>query len=171
MHWYLKVLKDYAVFRGRARRKEYWMFVLVNVSISVILFGGDVLIRGGLERAMAASIGLSGAYGLAVLLPSVAVQVRRLHDLDRTGWWMLMVLVPQGVGWLVGLLRLVDSRDTFGLSDPQHPVLMVAGILIMAGGLILFIFFCMKGTSGSNRYGPDPLGAEDDDADVWPDVA
>lgn len=171
MHWYLTVLKQYATFKGRARRKEYWMFVLVNVSISIILFGGDVLIRGGVERAMGATIGLSGAYGLAVLLPSIAVQVRRLHDLDRTGWWLLMVLVPQAVGWVFGFMQAIDPADRWGLSDPAHPALVTAGILIMIGGLILFVFFCLKGTSGSNRYGPDPLGASDDDADVWPDVA
>ena len=171
MNWYLKVLENYAVFRGRARRKEYWMFVLVNTLISAVLFGLDVLLRGSLEVAAQASIGLSSVYGLAVLLPSIAVQARRLHDLDRTGWWLSIVLVPQAVAWLVGLLRMVGEADRFGLSDPMHPVLVGAGVFSVAGWLILFVMFCLKGTSGSNRYGADPLGAQDEDGDVWPDVA
>ena len=81
MHWYFKVLKNYVGFKGRARRREYWMFVLVNSSITLVLFAGDVLLRGSVASALVAGFGFSGAYGLAVLLPSIAVRVRRLHDL------------------------------------------------------------------------------------------
>ena len=81
MKWYVDVLKKYAVFNGRARRKEYWMFVLINVLISAAL--GFV---GGL-------IGLSiigSIYSLAVLVPSIAVGVRRMHDTDHSGWFLLI---------------------------------------------------------------------------------
>lgn len=91
MEWYLTVLRQYAVFRGRARRKEYWMFFLVNLLIAVAInvaagMLGDLL-GGGL-----AVLGL--VYSLAVLVPGVAVGVRRLHDTGRSGWWMLVALVP-----------------------------------------------------------------------------
>ena len=98
MNWYLKVLKQYAVFRGRARRKEYWMFVLINFIIGVVL--GLISPTSG-DPANGQSLLLS-IYTLAMLLPSIAVGVRRLHDIGRTGWWMLISLIP-----LIGVLVLI----------------------------------------------------------------
>ena len=86
MEWYIKVMQNFLVFSGRARRKEYWMFVLFNV---LITFGI------GLAESMIGLPGtLSSFYALVVLIPSVAVGVRRLHDTGRTGWWMLLNLLP-----------------------------------------------------------------------------
>jgi len=79
MNWYFEVLKKYAVFRGRARREEYWMFFLVNF---IVLF-----IVGLIEPLVG---GLVGIYQLGTLIPSIAVGVRRLHDTDRRGWWLLV---------------------------------------------------------------------------------
>ena len=79
MNWYLEVLKKYAVFDGRARRKEYWMFFLINFIIAVVL---------GLIETIVGTI-----YELVVLIPSIAVGVRRMHDTDRSGWWLLLPLV------------------------------------------------------------------------------
>ena len=94
MQWYLKVLKNYIGFQGRARRKEYWMFFLFNFLITVLLSIIEVMLGlGGI---------LSGIYGLFVLLPSIAVNVRRLHDIGRTGWWMLLSFIP-----VVGLIVLL----------------------------------------------------------------
>ena len=91
MNWYLEVLKKYAVFSGRARRKEYWYFVLFNVIIAVVLGGVDRVIG----TSHGAGTGLLGSiYSLAVLLPGIAVTVRRLHDTDRSGWWLLIGLIP-----------------------------------------------------------------------------
>lgn len=92
MSWYLEALKKYAVFQGRARRKEYWYFVLFNVLISAVLAFVD-----GATGTYNADLGmglLGGLYGLAIFIPSLAVLVRRLHDTDRTGWWALAALVP-----------------------------------------------------------------------------
>jgi uncharacterized membrane protein YhaH (DUF805 family) len=86
VNWYLAVLKNYAGFSGRARRTEYWMFFLVNLVIAVVL---DIL---GLYARFFTIIGL--LYGLAVLIPSLAVGVRRLHDTGRSGWWLLIGLIP-----------------------------------------------------------------------------
>jgi uncharacterized membrane protein YhaH (DUF805 family) len=98
MSWYLKVLKNYAVFDGRARRAEYWYFALFSTIFSSILVLIDMAIGFGGEGYGL----LSGIYGIAVLVPSIAVTVRRLHDTDRTGWWILIVFVP-----LVGLIGLL----------------------------------------------------------------
>ena len=92
MNWYLEVLNKYAVFEGRARRKEYWSFVLFNVLISIALgvidrLTGNVNLETGLGL-------LSGIYGLGVMIPGMAVSVRRLHDTDRSGWWLLITFVP-----------------------------------------------------------------------------
>lgn len=86
MSWYLEVLKKYAVFSGRARRKEYWMFFLINLIISFALgFVGALLgDKGGI---------IGNLYSLALLVPSIAVGVRRLHDTNRVGWWLLVPIV------------------------------------------------------------------------------
>jgi len=101
MNWYLEVLKKYAVFSGRARRKEYWYFVLFNIIIMIIL-----IIIG---RAIDSSI-LSTIYSLAVLIPSIAVDIRRLHDTNRTGWWLLIGLIPI-IGWIVLLIFMVQDSQ------------------------------------------------------------
>ncbi|WP_298448895.1 DUF805 domain-containing protein [uncultured Marinobacter sp.] len=108
MNWYLQVLKKYAVFNGRARRAEYWWFVLFNIIISLALGAID-----GVTGTFSPEAGLGllgGLYTLAVLLPSLAVTVRRLHDTGRSGWWFLMVFVPL-IGAIVLLVFMVlDSK-------------------------------------------------------------
>jgi uncharacterized membrane protein YhaH (DUF805 family) len=99
MNWYVGVLKKYAVFSGRARRTEFWVFVLINFIISVIL----AIIDGVAGMRYGMGMGVLGTiYSLAVLIPSLAVGVRRLHDTNRTGWWWFIVLVP-----LVGAIILI----------------------------------------------------------------
>lgn len=109
MEWYLDVLKNkYAQFTGRARRLEYWYFALFNVIASIVLAVLDGLF-GTFNTATGAGL-LSGLYALAVLVPSLAVAVRRLHDTDRTGWWLLIALVPV-IGVIVLLVfMLIDSQ-------------------------------------------------------------
>ena len=99
MNWYLHVLKNYATFSGRARRKEYWMFFLISALISIVLTLLDILLG---TYSVEYEAGLfSGLYSLLILLPSIAVVVRRLHDTDRSGWWILISLIP-----LVGVIVL-----------------------------------------------------------------
>lgn len=87
MNWYMTVLKKYAEFNGRARRTEFWMFVLINAIIGWALnFVGMMLL--GESGAM---LGL--LYNLAVLLPSIGVGIRRMHDTNRSGWWILLPFV------------------------------------------------------------------------------
>ncbi len=87
MYWYLTVLKKYAVFSGRARRKEYWMFVLFNFIIGFIL--GVIEGITGINPGSNAGI-LGSIYTLAILIPSIAVAVRRMHDVGKSGWFVLI---------------------------------------------------------------------------------
>jgi len=108
MNWYLAVLKKYAEFSGRARRQEYWMFFLVNIIISIILAVIDKM-AGSFSEAAGMGV-LGGLYSLAILIPSIAVSMRRLHDTDRSGWWLLIGLIPV-IGAIVLIVFLVqDSK-------------------------------------------------------------
>jgi uncharacterized membrane protein YhaH (DUF805 family) len=106
LSWFIEALKKYAVFSGRSRRKEYWYFVLFVVLISIVLNIIDGLF-GTYHRSTGAGL-LSTIFSLAILIPSISVSVRRLHDIDRTGWWVLISLVPL-VGWIVLLVFHVQD--------------------------------------------------------------
>jgi len=114
--WYLEALKKYAVFTDRSRRKEYWYFVLFNIIVALVLAAIDALLG---TFSSSGNIGLlSGIYGLAVIIPSIAVTVRRIHDIDRTGWWVLINLVPFGsiVILIFTLLDGTPGGNRFGPS-------------------------------------------------------
>ncbi|QPB83175.1 DUF805 domain-containing protein [Pseudoalteromonas rubra] len=97
---YLSVFKNYFEFKGRARRKEYWVFILSSILVSVVL--GLVDITLGLYSEEAGLGLLSGLYALAIIIPSIALSVRRLHDTGRSGWWVLLSLIP-----LIGPIVLI----------------------------------------------------------------
>ena len=100
MQWYLKVVKNYVGFDGRARRTEYWMFILVHIAIVAVL----ALISGTLYQL----------YSLAVFLPSVAAAIRRMHDTNHSGWWVLLPIVN-----LVFALTEGDKGDNQYGADPK----------------------------------------------------
>jgi uncharacterized membrane protein YhaH (DUF805 family) len=110
---YLGVLRRYAEFNGRARRSEYWNFVLVSTAITIALMIVDALLRKVMGFAF-----LQIAYGLAVLVPSLAVAARRLHDTDRSGWWMLLAFVPL-VGLVVLYFLAQDSAPAMNRYGPS----------------------------------------------------
>ena len=100
MEWYLKVMRDnYANFKGRARRKEYWMFVLINSIISVFC----ILLDSMLGTVWSIGYGpIYIGYGLAVFVPGLAVAIRRLHDIGKSGWYYLLFIIPIiGPIWLI----------------------------------------------------------------------
>lgn len=108
MNWYLKVMKQYADFNGRARRKEFWMFVLFNIIFAIVA----TMIDGGLGTNMAPlPYGyIYIAYCLVTFIPGLAVSVRRLHDVGKSGWWIFIALVPLiGAIWLL-VLYCTDSQ-------------------------------------------------------------
>lgn len=92
MSWFLKAFSQYADFSGRARRREYWYFQLFSFLITVALAIVDILFGTFSDEA---GLGLfSGIASIAMFLPAWAVQVRRLHDIGRSGWWILIGLIP-----------------------------------------------------------------------------
>jgi len=127
MEWMVMPLKRYADFSGRSRRKEYWMFVLlqlliiIGICIIAVIFGGfSPDISGGMPAGGGLLMGLLGLFTLAFIIPSIAVQVRRFHDQDKSGWFVLLNLIPY------------------------------------IGGLVVLVFMCLDGTRGTNRFGEDP---------------
>ena len=108
-------LKKYAQFSGRSRRKEYWLYTLFYVAITFLTFYVDAVMGEG-EGV------LSLLLWLLLLVPGIAVIVRRLHDIDKSGWWSIILFIP------------------------------------LIGPIVIIVFMCLDGTSGTNRFGPDPKG-------------
>lgn len=121
MEWYLKVLNQYADFKGRARRQEYWMFALINGLATIVLYALAMFFSDSAFGLifMAAYV----LYALAVFVPSLAVLVRRLHDTNRSGWWFFIAFIPI-VGPIV-LLVWLATEGTYGANnygyDPKDP--------------------------------------------------
>ncbi len=119
MSWYLDVLKKYAVFDGRAGRPEYWYFFLFNLIVSLVLSIVDAIVgttSGGFGV-------LSGLYSLAVLLPAIGVGIRRLHDIGKSGWWLLIGVIPI-VGWIILIVlaaRESDGPNAYGVAPALAP--------------------------------------------------
>lgn len=114
MNWYFEVLKKYAVFTGRARRSEYWYFVLFNLIISILIGIIDYSIGTFNEET---GRGIFGTiYSLGVLIPAIAVSIRRMHDVGKSGWF---ILIP-----IYNLILAVTDGDTgenqYG-PDPKNP--------------------------------------------------
>ena len=144
------VFRNFANFSGRAQRSEFWWFVLfafISQSIlSLVPFVG-------------------GIYSLVLLLPSLAVTARRLHDTDRTAWWMLFYLVPI-VGFIIlAIVTLsllgINAFDPLQVNDVGWGVVGILFLVWLLGSIaawiVLLVFQIMPGTVGPNRYGPDPL--------------
>ena len=173
MEWMFMPLKRYADFSGRSRRMEFWMWQLFQLIVYVVvvvlamaLGGGAMMMmgRGGDPSAVMAAGGtvmiimlVYGLYCLAVLIPSIAVAVRRLHDTDRTGWWVLAPLAPYLLMIVAGMMA-ASSPDSAVMAGGLALVSMIA-VLVLA--LVLLIFYFLEGTRGPNRFGPDPKGGTD----------
>ncbi|MEI6866340.1 DUF805 domain-containing protein [Flavicella sp.] len=109
MNWYLIVLKKYADFKGRARRKEYWMFVLFNMIISMIL--------SVLDSTIGLSVGISMIYSIAVMVPGISVGIRRMHDVGKSGWFLLFPIYN-----IILTIRDGDKGVNEYGSDPKNPI-------------------------------------------------
>ena len=154
------VFRNYINFKGRAQRSEFWWFTLFSVIVSVVL--------GILGSALPALNILEGIYSLAVLLPSLAVTVRRLHDTNRPAWWLLIYLAIF-LAWLIGVIILAIS---IGIDDPEvletdfqdwpgyTAYIIVCLLLSLAGAVTMIVICAQRGTVGANRYGPDPMQRE-----------
>ncbi len=121
MNWYLDVLHNYIGFNGRARRTEYWMFIVVNM---VFIFVLGVIDRLTGWRLVGACGVLTTVYGVLIFLPWWAVQFRRLHDTDRSAWWWLLLIIPV-VGWIIIILfncqRGTEGENRYGPDPLEAP--------------------------------------------------
>lgn len=149
MFWYLEVMRKYAVFEGRARRKEYWMFQLVNsIIVLTLAFGIALEIPSTVYRRsnpfpLLLPLIILLAYVLATFIPALAVSVRRLHDTNLSGWWLLISLVPLG-GIVIFVFHVLDSNPGpnqygpnpkgFGAPADQYSVYATRAMAQAAGG-------------------------------------
>ena len=114
MDWYLKVLKQYTDFSGRARRKEYWMFTLFHFIIIFVLAFATAFMSGGLESNEEPSIVMVVIlviYVLATLIPSIALSVRRLHDIGKSGWMYLITFIPYIGGFILLIFACMEGES------------------------------------------------------------
>jgi uncharacterized membrane protein YhaH (DUF805 family) len=151
------VLSKYATFSGRARRAEYWWFYLFTILVGLATSAVDA----GLNTAFNNEVGIVGTVtSLGLLLPSLAVTARRLHDTGRTGWWMLLPVVPLLATIVVGsaaAFATVFSPDANGTPAAAMLVLLVGCVLItLAASITLLVFLCLDSKPGPNKYGPSP---------------
>jgi uncharacterized membrane protein YhaH (DUF805 family) len=109
--WYLEVLKNYAEFGGRARRAEYWYFTLVSTIVVAVLVA--------LDLATGIYPILTGLYAFAVFIPSLAVSIRRLHDTGRSGWWIVIALVPLAGAIVLLVFYVQDGASAENLYGPN----------------------------------------------------
>ena len=132
MNYFLTcITTNYVAFSGRARRAEYWYYALFITIAWIIAAVGDFALGTSIADPMGNPSGfgaLTIILGLATFLPSISVLVRRLHDTDRSAWWLLLYLLP------------------------------------LIGPIVMFVFLVLKGTTGENKFGPDPIagGAYDE---------
>lgn len=135
MEWMLMPFRRYADFSGRSQRKEYWMFLLFYLIITLLcvlfMLAGGMTIADGDQSEPGLlfwlGVGVLVIFALGSIIPSIAVQVRRFHDQDKSGWLVLLGFIPY------------------------------------VGGLIVIIFMCIEGTRGPNRFGNDPKNPTDSD--------
>lgn len=132
MNWYLEVLKKYAEFNGRARRKEYWMFTLFNCifyfAYCIVAMVAVAALGRNTEPAIAFAVFIPlWLYGLAVFIPSLAVTVRRLHDTGRSGFWFLISLVPFVGGIILLVFVCSDSQPGPNMFGPNPKEIQAFG--------------------------------------------
>ena len=144
MLWYWVALTKFAQFHGRARRKEFWYFVLFYTLFSIPF--------GLVDEFLLGIPILVDIYNLAFLIPFIAVGVRRLHDMGRSGWWMLLY-----AGLLLSWILNVVMRFSGEASDETFLVLGIISIVGLVGMIVLIVFMVRKSQPGHNRYGSDPL--------------
>jgi uncharacterized membrane protein YhaH (DUF805 family) len=109
VHWYTDVIRRYADFDGRSGRPEFWWFALWNVAITLVIYIVGIAILGSTTGGLLADL-----YGLLLLLPSLGVEIRRLHDTNKTGWWILIAFIP-----IVGAIVLIVFFASAGTPGPN----------------------------------------------------
>lgn len=173
MEWMLMPLKRYADFSGRSRRTEFWMWVLFQFLIGLgfvvimMVVGGAAALSGDPTQLMA--VGgivlvlylLNFLLMLAFFIPNLAVTIRRLHDTNRSGFWVWLFWGPY-----LAMLFSLFVVGAGAASNSQEGAMaggllyLISALALMVGGIVLLVFMFLEGTRGPNRYGADPKGAD-----------
>jgi uncharacterized membrane protein YhaH (DUF805 family) len=163
MEWMFMPLRRYAEFSGRSRRMEYWMFALFQFLLFFVFWALMIAVAGsyfmtgdlrGIVAAGGAIMILCAVFGLiwlALLVPAIAVGVRRLHDTNRSGWWLLAPVAASVLTNIVGRAsNSLGSASAVGL---------VGSLITLVLSIVVIVFMLLDGTRGPNRFGDDPKGA------------
>lgn len=174
MKWFIKCLRQYFDFKGRARRKEYWMFYLWILIIEAVIFLVSFLLGGGLPgvgadpgmppELMPRSVGMGmfftgllTLYGLALFIPQLAVTVRRLHDTGKSGWWLLVYYIV--IICAATVLSLTAVKATMDGNELVEWPVWVSLVLLLVISILFLVLMVKKGDAGRNKYGEDPKDA------------
>lgn len=152
VEWALMPIRKYAHFSGRAPRAEYWWYYLVLlVAYVVAIF---------IDRSIGSKV--LGPYGIVavllwigLLIPTLAVGVRRMHDTDRTGWWILAPIVPYVIGFAMAGPAALDPARLAAASGAM--MFLLLGLVL---AIVVLVFTLLPGTAGPNKHGADPYGAD-----------
>lgn len=163
--WAKRPFQKYADFSGRAPRAEFWWYILAIVVAAAVISIIESML--GLSRVF-------GPYGpitlillVATFIPSLAVQTRRLHDTNRSGWWLvafylLYCVLLWSIWPMLGAMSSMDGAVTDPAAMPAMPtgIAMFASLAIFVMAIVLIVFWCFEGTKGDNKYGPDPYAGQ-----------
>jgi uncharacterized membrane protein YhaH (DUF805 family) len=147
--WATEPLRRFAQFGGRAPRAEYWWFVLMTTVIGLTAALVDRLLGLG-------PLGVETLVSLGFAVPQLAVGIRRLHDIGRSGWWLGAPLLAI-VSIIVVSLGMMGVESTKGGIDGA---LLFGGLVITGWSILLLVWACQRGTAGPNRFGADPLARD-----------
>lgn len=158
MKWFVKCIRNYVNFRGRASRSEYWYFILFSVLFLIAAILLDKLLFGN-SRSVFYSV-----FALFIFLPQIAVMVRRLHDTNRSGKIVLWYYLT-GIVWILlmaflGYSNFIAAARGQSVGSPTGfflAVILIVTFVFLVWGIFFLVWFCTKGTTGDNKYGPDPL--------------
>lgn len=178
-------LVRYVDFQGRSRRSEFWLWVLFRILLGMVMGVALLTLLGSsLQTAESDPQQFMSRYftvmpvfqlvNLALLLPSLAVGVRRLHDINRSGWWIIMPFVVSIIGFILffiffgtSLIQLLGNDGSSNMTEAQglqfalqsFGALALCVILpILIAEIVMLVFYVTDGTPSSNRFGPDPKG-------------
>ena len=160
VEWALTPVKKYAQFSGRAPRAEYWWFYLGTIIATIIASIIDGILGFGGEGTFPLGP-FYGLLALGLIIPSIAVTIRRLHDTNRSGWWILLpvlgyiaMIVVAGGAMMSAMAGGGDATSAVGFGGG----ILIGVLLALVSFIVILIFMVLPGTSGPNDYGPDPYG-------------
>jgi uncharacterized membrane protein YhaH (DUF805 family) len=146
--WAKRPIQKYTDFSGRAPRAEYWWYTLAVIVVAIVISIVESML--GLDAMVGPYGPVTLLFMVALIVPGCAVTVRRLHDTNRSGWWILVALVPYAIlGFMMG--RGAAEGDMSGIATVG-----LFSLVALAGAIALLVFMILPGNQGDNRYGPDP---------------